>query len=131
MAPAEVASIVDEHRGELPRALIYVAGDTESDLQKLTMVWVGRDGEEEPLEKDTKLHTSFKISPDGNKIASSIVEDEQDIQVWYMDRKNWQKTTFGNGSNAWPLWTPNSERIIFSRYLDDESGIYWKRNNFV
>ena len=109
--------------------LIYVAGSTATPLQQRSIVWVDRSGNRKPLVMESKLVTCLKISPDGKKVAFSVIEGAQDIYVWNIARQNWLKITFGNGNSEYPLWTPNSERIVFSRYLNNEHGTYWKAAN--
>jgi Tol biopolymer transport system component len=107
--------------------LIYIPGTTSS--SKSNLVWVDREGKEEPLGAGPDFYNFVKISPDGTKVALGITSGKsEDIYIWDTDRKNMTKLTFDEADDSFPLWTPDGKRIVF-RSLRDKFGIYTKAAN--
>jgi serine/threonine-protein kinase len=102
------------------------AGGTASSGR--TLVWVDRQGKEEPLGAAPDAYSEVKISPDGSKVALTIsAAGNQDIWTWDIPHKTPTKLTFDKAEDSFPIWTPDGKRIVFysgrSRAL---GGIYWK-----
>jgi serine/threonine protein kinase/Tol biopolymer transport system component len=96
---------------------------------KHTFVWVDRDGNEEPLGAEPDNYTGGRISPDGTKVAMTIdANDNEDIYVWDIARKTPRRLTFNEADDGSPLWTPDSQKIVFTsrRVENTPGGIYWK-----
>jgi serine/threonine protein kinase len=104
--------------------LVYLAGIFDTDtLPQQTLVWVDKEGNEEPLDALTPNEYSYpKISPDGTKVALTF---NGDIHIWDLAQKFMRKLTFYEGSDWLPIWTPDGERIVFASARDG-GGIYWK-----
>jgi serine/threonine protein kinase len=99
--------------------LVYVPGTTNAggstDSPKPTLVWVYRDGREEPLGADAQDYEIGRISPDGTKIALQLVMDgNQKIWIWDTVRETLTPLTFDESVDIFPLWAPNGQRIIFA-----------------
>jgi serine/threonine protein kinase len=110
--------------------LVYVPipmGMVENSVSpKLSLVWVYRDGKEEPLLAPPHDYRQCKISPDGTRVALSVVIDgNQDIRIWDIVRNNLMRLTFDEARDRFPLWTPDSQRVVFAS--DREGGIFWKK----
>jgi serine/threonine protein kinase len=93
----------------------YIAnGDESSVTPKRTLVWVYRDGREEPLGADPNNYLSGRISPDGTKVVLAVVIDgNQDIRVWDTVRKTLTRLTFDEAADYSPLWSQDGQKIIF------------------
>jgi Tol biopolymer transport system component len=59
-------------------------------------------------------------------IALDVREAENDVWIWDIERKTLQRLTFDPGLNTGPTWSPDGERIAFSRSIDDTEGIFWQ-----
>jgi serine/threonine protein kinase len=95
--------------------------------QKRSLVWVDRDGREEPLDADPNDYRYLKISPDETKIALTVaVEDNEDIYIWDIVRKNMIPFTFDKANDSYPLWTPDSKSILFRSDRNDSLNTYIK-----
>jgi Tol biopolymer transport system component len=95
--------------------LVYVPSAMAAALQKRTLVWVDRNGKEEPLAAaPDNSYQAFRISPDGTKVALTIdIGAKSDIWIWDLLRETITRLTFNEGSD-YPLWTLDGRRIAFS-----------------
>jgi serine/threonine protein kinase len=97
---------------------------------KRNLVWVDRNGNEEPLEAPSGYYSHPRISPDGTKLAlTNDVGGNSDIWIWDLIRKKMSRLTFDESSDILPTWTPDNERIIFSSVRESTSDIFWKRTD--
>ena len=93
-----------------------------------TLVWVDRQGKEEPLGVAPNQYSFFGISPDGTRVAVTITTGgKSDIWIWDVVRKTMTRLTFSEGGSGLPLWTPDGKRIVYGSGSDGMiSGIFWK-----
>lgn len=100
--------------------LVYLSG---RETLGRGLVWVDREGNESPPLKIEKLrYYMARISPDGKKIALSVLDYTRDI--WIYDIEHTTLTPFSlNEMSVGAAWTPDGERIIFCSEMDDVGGI--------
>jgi Tol biopolymer transport system component len=93
-----------------------------------TLVWVDRQGKEEPLGAAPDAYSELKISPDGAKVALTIrTAGNQDIWIWDIPHKIPTKLTFDKADDGYPIWTPDGNRIVFTSDRGGiMGGVYWK-----
>jgi eukaryotic-like serine/threonine-protein kinase len=104
-------------------SLVYVQGSGQGAQSKL--VWVNRNGVEQPLAAPAHDYVAPRISPDGRRVAVGI--RQQDSQVWLYDlsRETLTRLTFeGNANN--PVWTPDGKRIAFDTSKEGPVNIFWQ-----
>jgi len=106
-------------------ALVYVTGGS-SDLGGRTLVWVDRDGNEEALAAEARPYVQPRISPDGDRLAVAIRDQENDIWIWHFARETLTRLTFSPGVDAYPVWTPNGTQVAFGSQRDANVDLYWK-----
>jgi serine/threonine protein kinase/Tol biopolymer transport system component len=101
--------------------LVYVPGGVQGAERKL--VWVDRNGAEQPLAAPTHAYESPRFSPDGQRIA--VVTDGQ---VWLYDlpRETLTRFTFEGNANSRPVWTPDGKRIVFYSNKDGPLNLFWQ-----
>jgi hypothetical protein len=94
--------------------LMYVAGAAGSSSES-RLVWVARDGTEEPLKLPPRRYNSIRLSPDGQRIAASIPENNTEY-IWLLDiaRGSQQRLTV-EGFSGNPVWTPDGSRLFYER----------------
>ena len=103
-------------------SLVYVSGGSQANQSGL--VWVSRDGKEQPLAAPPRAYRSPHISPDGRKVAV-----DQDHQVWVYElaRDTMTRLTFEGTQNAFPVWIPDSSRIAFQSNKDGPTSVFWQK----
>ena len=104
--------------------LAYVLGGPVSVAR--TLVWVDREGREEPINVPPRAYVYAQLSPDDSKVALDIRDQEQDIWIWDFARKTLQRLSFDAGLNRGPFWSPDGRRVAFSRPLGDAEEVYWQ-----
>jgi serine/threonine-protein kinase len=105
-------------------SLAYVSGGVQS--TQSTLVWVSRNGVEQPVAAPVRAYLGPRISPEGRRVAVAILE--QEAQVWQYDlsRETLTPFTFEGDNNVAPDWTPDGKRITFISNRDGPQNIYWQ-----
>ncbi len=105
--------------------LIYVSGSAPA--SRRTLVWIDRNGKEEPLTTTPTTCRNPRISPDGTKVAIEII-DAGNRDIWILDlvRKSQTRLTFDPASDNSPVWTPDGKRIVFFSLRAGSGSVYWK-----
>jgi serine/threonine-protein kinase len=92
-----------------------------------TMVWVDREGREEPIPAPPRAYVYPRISPDGTRLAVQINDQEYDIWVWDFARANLSRLTFDRGVDQFPAWSPDGLRIAYSSLREGVfSRLFWQ-----
>jgi eukaryotic-like serine/threonine-protein kinase len=105
-------------------SLVYVPGGVQSAQSRL--VWVSRNGAEQPVA--APLHTYFvpRISPDGRTVAVAIWEQETQIWQYDLSRDTLTRLTFEGSANFNPAWTADGKRITFDSNKEGPLNIFWQ-----
>jgi serine/threonine-protein kinase len=108
-------------------ALVSVPGGAAggSEAQR-SLVWVNRQGQEEHINAPPRAYTYPRLSPDGTRVALDIRDQENDIWIWDLMRQTLARLTSDPGPDQFPVWTPDSRRVIFSSQRQAGSGLYWQ-----
>jgi Tol biopolymer transport system component len=91
--------------------LAYVPGSARPPERSL--VWVDRQGVSRELAVPLNSYAMPRISPDGKLVAVQVMSGgPEDLWIYEFERNTLMRFTFGGGA-AYPIWTPDSRRIIF------------------
>ncbi len=104
--------------------LIFVPGTAASSSSIL--VFVDRDGKEQPIDAPPRAYAHANLSPDGTRIALDIRDQENDIWIWDLARKTLSRLTFDSGMNRGGIWSPDGKKVAFSAERDGSENIYWQ-----
>ena len=92
-----------------------------------TLVWVDREGREEPLGAPPRTYVQPRISPDGTRVVIDVRDQEQDLWIWDLTRETLTRFTFDLLQDWYPVWTPNGQRIAFSSFrAGGFPNMFWK-----
>ena len=94
-------------------SLVYVSGAAATRTR--TLVWVDRDGREEPVAADPRPYTSVRLSPDGRRLVTTVSDQANvDLVIYDLARDSPTRFTFDPAADRSPVWTPNGERVVFA-----------------
>ena len=94
--------------------LVYVRGGAAALPGRRTLVWVDRNGREEPIAAPARPYLYPRLSPDGTRIAVSSNDEEYDLWAWDLIRGTLSRLTFDPAADLTPMWTPDGRGIVFS-----------------
>jgi Tol biopolymer transport system component len=105
-------------------SLVYVSGSIQSAESRL--VWVSRNGVEQPLAAPARTYMFPRLSPDGRRLAVNV--SEQETQIWLHDlsRETLTRLTFEGSTNNSPVWTRDGKRIAFQSNKDGPLNLFWQ-----
>jgi serine/threonine-protein kinase len=94
----------------------------------LALVWVDREGQEELLAAEPGVYFDPRISPDGSRVALTVVDsDNWDVWIYDLGRQMANRLTFDPAVEQRPAWTPDSRRVVFGSDRGGEaSNLFWK-----
>ncbi|MEK6288202.1 MAG: protein kinase [Acidobacteriota bacterium] len=93
--------------------LVYVNGGPAW-IGKLTLV--DRQGISKPLAAPPQAYGPVSLSPDGQRLAVTVVGATSDVWVYELTRGTFTRLTV-EGSNYRPVWTPDGRRIVYQRSI--------------
>jgi serine/threonine-protein kinase len=91
--------------------LVYLSG---GGLPLNTLVWVDRQGREEPLEAPPRRYAYPRISPDGTRVALDVNgPPDRDIWIWDLRRKTLERFTVDPAGNPTVAWSRDGRSLAF------------------
>jgi serine/threonine-protein kinase len=106
-------------------SLAYVPGTVQS--AQLKLVWVTRNGAEQPVAAPARGYVFPRLSPDGRRIAVGIIDQETQVWLYDLSRETLTRFTFEGNVNLSALWTPDGRRIAFQSDKEGPQNVYWQR----
>ena len=111
MKPTGAANYAVSRQG----TLLYVPAGVSTQTPSRSLVWVDRKGHEEPIKAPPGDYCCIRVSPDGTRLVLETVGQENaDIWIWDLGREQLKRLTFTAAADGLPLWTPDSQRVIFN-----------------
>jgi serine/threonine-protein kinase len=97
--------------------LVYFTG---RDSRGNSLVWVNRQGQEEPLAAPPRGYIFPRLSPDSTRVALDVQGAPRDIWTWDVRRKSLQRFTVGPAGHALVAWSRDGKLLAFG---DERSGV--------
>jgi serine/threonine-protein kinase len=103
--------------------LVY---QTISAGQNRELVWVDRQGREEPLGTPPRQYLYPRISPDGNRVAIDVTDGGagRDIWVWDLRRATLELFTKDPAHNPIAAWSPDGRHLAFGSEGSGVSNVF-------
>jgi serine/threonine-protein kinase len=105
-------------------SLVYVPGGVQADQRRL--VWVTRNGAEQPVAAPARSYVYPRISPDGQRVSVGITEEDTQIWLYDLSREKLTRITFGGSVNQDSTWTPDGKRIAVQSNREGTLNMYWQ-----
>ena len=107
-------------------ALVYLPGGANAGVNR-SLVWVTRQGHEDPIAAaPPRAYTQPRLSPDGTRVAVSINDQQNDIWIYDLARQMLTRLTDAPATDQYPVWTPDSRRIIFASTRAGAYNLFWQ-----
>jgi serine/threonine-protein kinase len=107
-------------------SFVYAPGT--SDTGSSSIFWMRRDASTQPLRAAPATYRGgVRFSPDGGRLALSIVNQQSDIWVYDWGRDVLSRLTSHPSLDLDPVWTPDGRRITFRSARNGVDNIYWQR----
>ena len=105
--------------------MIYVPGEVIDSTTPRTLGFLDRQAKVTPLGIAPGAYDSPRISPDGSRVAVTVVTDTGS-DLWIQDlpvKSALRRLTFG-GVNRYAVWSPDGRQLAFQSDRDGQSGVY-------
>jgi Tol biopolymer transport system component len=90
-------------------------------------VWVNRQGHEDPIATaPPRAYAYPRLSPDGTRVALDIRDQQSDIWIWDLAHQTLTRLTDAPAFDEYPVWTPDSQRIIFASARAGAFNLFWQ-----
>jgi len=114
VVPHAVTTALGIMNAEVARdgTLVYVEGAAEIGAGR-TLVWVDRQRHETPIAAKPLDYSFPRVSPDGARVAVSVLGQKLDIWLLGLDRPTLQRVTSDSAVHATAVWTRDGHRLVF------------------
>jgi Tol biopolymer transport system component len=107
------------------RAQAYLQDDAEAVLSGKFLVWVNREGNEEPISIPPAEYRHPKISPDGMQVALTRTAGGVNKQgIWILDLASKKTVRLTDGLH--PIWSSGGKRIVYGARRQGHFVVVWK-----
>ena len=96
--------------------LVYVPAGSQRDGPDRTLVWVDRQGREEPVKVDrSRAYSVPRLSPDNTRVAVDDGSADRDIWVLNLVSGAATRATLSPGIDSMPVWLDDRQIVYLSR----------------
>jgi serine/threonine-protein kinase len=106
--------------------LVYIPDGMVAQTRPASLVWVDRNGREEPIKAPLRAYGTPRVSPDGAHLAVEIYEQSSNADIWIWDfaRETLRRLTFDPTGAGMSVWTPDGRQIIFESNRTGVPNVY-------
>ena len=90
------------------------------------LVWVDRQGHEELIAAPPRAYFAPRINPADGRVVVWVADQENDLWVWNPAQTTLSRLTFTPAMDAYPLWTPDGRRAVFSSDQHGARNLFWQ-----
>ena len=102
--------------------LVYQGGAVPTEL-----VWSDLHGAAEPITIDERSYGYPRLSPDGRKIALTVISAAQrDIWIYDIPSRGSTRLTPSGGMNERPEWSPDGKRVLYRAARGERVNLWWR-----
>ncbi|MBI3005081.1 MAG: protein kinase [Ignavibacteriales bacterium] len=94
-------------------ALVFSPADPAT-FGVVQLSWLDRRGIVRPLLDSANAFFTASLSPDGQKVATTIQAANDDIWIYHILRKTLTRFTFGGGNSSYPIWSPDGKYVVYA-----------------
>jgi len=113
--------------------LVYLPGGAaEQTLPARTLLWVDRQGKEEPLSVPRQPYAVARLSPDGTRVALDVRDKSNDIWIWNIGGQTRTPLNVDPAQDLSPVWTPDGHRVIWTSTRGgggSNPNLYWQSSD--
>jgi len=92
-----------------------------------TLVWVDRQGHEQPLDAPARPYNYPRLSPDGTRVALDVGGlPDRDIWIWDLTRKTYERFTLDPAGNPIVEWSLDGRRLAFGSERFGVTNMFWQ-----
>ena len=108
-------------------SLVYLSGSAAAGGTS-TLVWVDREGREEPLDLPARRYFSPRLSPEGTRLAVGVLAADEDVWVSEITRGDLTPLTIAPERDRMPIWTLDGQEVVFASDREGgQPGLFSKR----
>jgi Tol biopolymer transport system component len=78
------------------------------------LVWIDRAGREEFVKADQRQYGHLRLSPDGTRVATPVMDADRDLWVIGLDGSFALKLPGDSARDGMPVWSPDGSQIFFT-----------------
>jgi serine/threonine-protein kinase len=90
--------------------LVYISGSIGI-LRRLA--WIGRTGDEEPIDAPVRSYAFLRLSPDEQRVALDVRDGVSRLWIWDVARRSLEPLTAGP-TDTHPIWSPDGRSVVYT-----------------
>jgi serine/threonine-protein kinase len=105
--------------------LVFIREFADTAVRR-TLVWVDRNGREQPIKAPPRAYRYPRLSWDGQRIALDVQDEQRDVWIWNIAGETLTNLTLESTNEQYGVWTPDGRRVIFSSSRESVGNLFWQ-----